>query len=204
MGFEQNPSFFQQQKRAGVVFRFFRMGIFGLSEEPQNSSYLNIFWMCMCILSSPQTQKVERFMMEENETTCCLLWNAPFQTGYTLGGSSAVTHRLVSAPVYIWKLSQPLVVGERFNSEDSVLQFNVEKVGSKAADNLQLPLTYALVPIHPCRLTRAFLVKVVPSACVHAWNTRAEADKSLPGAPSINSRKGYTCFRERSCEILPL
>lgn len=60
------------------------------------------------------------------------------------------------------------MVGEQFNSEDSILQYNMEKVGSKAADNLQLPLIYELVYIHPCHLTRAFIVKVLPSVCVHA------------------------------------
>lgn len=37
------------------------------------------------------------------------------------------------------------MVGGQFNSENSILQFNMEKVGSKAADILQLPLSY----IHP-------------------------------------------------------
>lgn len=65
----------------------------------------------------------------------------------------AVAQHLVSAPIKISREdSQSLLVGEQFNSESSKLQFPMEKVGSNAADNLQLPLIYGLVYTHPYHL----------------------------------------------------
>lgn len=74
------------------------------------------------------------------------------------------------------KLLNFLMVGEQFDSINSIYTtVKCGKVGSKAADGLQLPFTYELVYVHPCHLTRTLIVKVFPVVvCTHAMHVQKQ------------------------------
>lgn len=148
------------------------MGVYNPSEELQNFSYLNIFKMCMCIFFL--TSKAREYF---NHGRKLMEWGKFLP--------------VVKCPISIWlHTGQPLIscfytclnqqrkllnffmVSEQFDSINSIYTtVKCGKVGSKAADGLQLPFTYELVYVHPCHLTRTLIVKVFPFVvCTHAMH----------------------------------
>lgn len=166
------------------------MGICNPAEEPQNSSCLNIFKVC--IFPHLKGRRIFYYGREHGEwgkfwpvVKCPIsMW---LRTGWTL--TCPLTSCFCTFVNQQRKHLKFLMVGEQFNSVNSICT-TVE--GGKGGI---WSCRWSAVAIHLwiSLCTSLTLPKHIYSTgssicCVHTCNICVEAAKNLPGAPSMNSR----------------